>query len=342
MRKNAVGFVVLVACAFSCTQAAPAANGAGAGATAVATLAPLSTTLAVAGMASWTATTLGVDMKVHVAGCTTAHEYPVAVYENSECPDAAAKGQVWDVTRGAGIPRLGCDGGSGGTVYYTRNHSDAKPWTIGGSADSNIIGHVVVVQDPDSLKPLACGKITLGEPVAQPEAGVGTGTVAPAALRAQLAGFCISRAIASQVPGCPDPAKFAECSSAHCPLDACVQTCADYLACLAKQPDSCAADEQCPMSAACKDCTTNVTNCTVGPCSSLFACSPPTPGGPCSQLEACCMLQGSRADYCISAVRKSSSFGGDSTCIGLMHDWDFNTNVAFDPHCPFFDAGTGM
>lgn len=348
MRERASMLVLLAATALAaCAEdagdaEAPVAPPAPVGATAVAKLAAVSSTLSVEGTATWTTTDHGLDLRVYVGGCLAAHEYPVAIYANADCADAVARGEVWDVSRGAGIPRMSCDGG-GGRMYYMRPNSDAKPWTIGGPAESNLLGHVLVVQDPATLLPLACGEIAMGEAVVQLDAGVAPGALPHPELQAQLAGFCISKAIASKVPGCPDPTKFAECAGSHCALDACVQTCSEHLACLATLSDSCSEAASCPISPACTECTNAVTTCATGPCAlPMFACNAPTPGGPCTQVEECCKLQGPRADYCVNTVRMLAGIGGDGTCIGLMHDWDFNANVAFSPPCPFYDGGTGM
>jgi hypothetical protein len=47
-----------------------------------------------------------------------------------------------------------------GTILYQREITDAKPWSVGEAAESNVIGHVVVLHDPDDpMKRIACGQI---------------------------------------------------------------------------------------------------------------------------------------------------------------------------------------
>jgi hypothetical protein len=41
-----------------------------------------------------------------------------------------------------------------------RTTTDPKPWTVGPPAESNVIGHVMVLHDPDMpTKRIACGEI---------------------------------------------------------------------------------------------------------------------------------------------------------------------------------------
>jgi len=46
------------------------------------------------------------------------------------------------------------------------------------------------------------------------------------------------------------------------------------------------------------------------------------PDGPCRQLEACCALQGDGAASCLDTVRLVEKLSGDSSCAGVMRDWD--------------------
>jgi hypothetical protein len=47
-----------------------------------------------------------------------------------------------------------------GTVLAQRPATDDKPWTVGGPDATNVIGHVVVLHDPDTkTKRIACGEI---------------------------------------------------------------------------------------------------------------------------------------------------------------------------------------
>src|SRR5262245_31584555 len=106
----------------ACSESAPATRSAPVGTTAVATLTPLRATQAVDGTAQWTVTTQGVDMMVRLAGCMTAREYPVAIYDNAVCAEVSAQGRIADGLRGADLPKVGCDGGSGGRSFYARAH----------------------------------------------------------------------------------------------------------------------------------------------------------------------------------------------------------------------------
>jgi Cu/Zn superoxide dismutase len=111
------------------------------------------------GSVTFTATSGGVSVAITINGCVNGKSYPIHIHEGSSCADTAMQGPHWDIPRGEGIPNVVCMGTTG-MVSYTRLSSDAKPWTIGDPAASNVVGHVMVLHDPDdTTKRIACGKI---------------------------------------------------------------------------------------------------------------------------------------------------------------------------------------
>ncbi|HKP59356.1 MAG TPA: superoxide dismutase family protein [Polyangiales bacterium] len=113
----------------------------------------------VTGMATFTNLGPSVELSIALTGCTSGKNYPFHIHEGTSCTDAMSQGAHWDPPRGEGIPDIPCSGGVAATVYM-RETSDAKPWTVGDPAASNVIGHVVVVHDPDDpMKRISCGQI---------------------------------------------------------------------------------------------------------------------------------------------------------------------------------------
>ena len=97
---------------------------------------------------------------ISLSGCVDGKSYPIHIHQGDSCDSVSAQGGHWDPPRGEGVANLDCEGGMA-SLTYTRASSDPKPWTIGDPAESNVVGHVVVVHDPDqSATRIACGKIT--------------------------------------------------------------------------------------------------------------------------------------------------------------------------------------
>ena len=63
-------------------------------------------------------------------------------------------------TRGEGITDVQCSNGEG-TVTHTRDNDPASTaWSIGDDADSDIVGHAVVVHETGGTGRIGCGVIT--------------------------------------------------------------------------------------------------------------------------------------------------------------------------------------
>jgi hypothetical protein len=305
------------------------------GASAAATLAALAGgTAAINGKASFTATATGVDLKVSISGCVAPNSYPLFVAEGADCSSKTLAGPHWDGARGAGITPLSCTGASSGLgiTAYSRVHSDEKPWSVGDRAASDVVGHALVVYDPSGSQAIACGPITRAADISVSGAA-GSGAQAagpPVAIRAQLAGLCLGKMIATNgAVDCPNPDELASCADEHCELSACVAQCADYLGCLQKSADPCSDMYTCALTDACQNCQSMVQSCALNFCADKLACAPPAaPNGPCSQLEACCAMQGDGAMSCQQQVRVIAQLGGDVSCKGVMGDWDFFSHLS--------------
>jgi hypothetical protein len=284
----------------------------------------------VSGLGMFTETAAGVDLVINTMGCVLGKPYPVYIQEGTDCSAATLLGSHWDSPRGENIATLQCTGTTGlGRTFYTRLSSDKKPWTVGNPGSSDVLGHVLVVYDPTTLQPAACGQIVRSDPV-ELDAGSARDNTTPVALRAQIAGLCLAKMIVrDNTQECPNPAELAKCASEHCALDACVAKCTAYLACVGADADPCSAGFSCAIDDECSNCQLDVSMCAFGHCSDLVACAAPiTPGGPCSQLEACCAMQGDGAASCLDTVHALEKFSGDPTCAGAMQDWDTTAHLA--------------
>jgi hypothetical protein len=351
----AVGVFLLCACArkhgeSSGAAGAPAAVSGGApdasepvdpnahvGAKAVVTLSPVSPSdggTQVGGNGTFSETTDGVDLDLYMHGCAPGDADPVAILAGGDCSAETLLGAHWDSPRGDGLTALMCVGTTGGgRDFYTRAKADAKAWTIGDPTASNLLGHALVIYDPDSLEPLACGVITHAPDVeVLPMPAIGKEPDAGTKVEAQavLAGLCIARGIVrDNNKPCPDPGELTKCAREHCELDACVPQCGDFLACLEPSDDVCQAQYKCAMSDACVSCQSKTISCVLGFCADEIACaSPVAPDGPCSQLEACCAMQGDAAEMCLNTVHLLETLSGDPSCYGAMMDWDANAHYA--------------
>lgn len=288
------------------------------------------------GTATFATNASGVDLTLSITGCVIGNGtgYPVRIDEGSACAATTSQGSVWDAPRGDGITGVSCTGNSGvGLAYYTRLGSDPKPWSVGGPSSSDVLGHTLVILDPSTMQPVACGPIELmADAGASLDASSSDGGGVRADIRAQIAGYCQYEAL-SPTPACPVPQRVVDCACTHCDLSACLSACSDFATCLEGEPDACATS--CPVDQACSDCMSSVQQCLLGFCLDDVACAVPTPGGPCSKVEACCTMQTSRAQECLATVQKIEKLSGDPSCVGLMHDQDFLTNIANDPPCNF-------
>ena len=211
---------------------------------------------------------------------------------------------------------------------HSRSNDADKPWTIGGPRESDLVGHAMVVQDPTTLEPIACGVIERAEDAAYVPAPPETGMQLQ--IQAQVAGICLSGTFTQDnTRPCPDPAELVQCSSEHCNLGACLEECKDFTACLeTKGGDPCQTVFECAATDACIDCQNEVGYCSFSYCLAEVSCAPPpTPDGPCAQLAACCQMQGDQAASCLDLVRLIERVSGDPSCRGAMMDWDVTAHL---------------
>lgn len=112
------------------------------------------------GTAVFTPTSDGVSLLVVLDGCEDGAFYPVRIHAGTSCAGRSGIGELWDGTRGDDIPDLQCMGAHA-SQEYVRSQAASKAWSVGGSSESDVIGHVLVIDDPeDRTAPLACGVIT--------------------------------------------------------------------------------------------------------------------------------------------------------------------------------------
>jgi len=273
------------------------------------------------GMVAFRTTSSGVDVEAYVSGCNGGGPFAVAIVDATDCEPNSLEAQAW--ARGDGIAPINCIGPTGpGRLYYARPN-DGDGWTIGGPAKSNVLGRALLVRDPRSDAVVACGVIERGEDVAR--VPLPPDDRPPSVdTRAQVAGLCFAKQFSAASGGdCADSEALVACAADHCELGACLETCAEQVACIDSSEDACASMFTCPITEACSRCENDVWQCASGYCPELFGCVPPiTRDGPCGQLEACCALQGEGAAACLQGMRLGGILGGDATCVGAMQDWD--------------------
>ena len=280
----------------------------------------------IAGVATFHAIPASMDVSATVSGCEPFLKgYPLRIHAGSSCADPKSLGADLDQEDAGAEPLVYCNGTAGnGAAYYSRPSTDARPWTFGGPTSTNILGRVLVIHDPVSGAPLACGEIPTS-PAGPPDAG--TAPAVALNLKADLAGDCTYASLAPDAsPPCPDPQALVDCATDHCGLAECLGPCTDYLTCLKAQPDPCRATN-CTKDSACGACTGAFFGCLASFCLDQVGCAHVTPGGPCSELEACCQTQGDYVQSCQRSIHQIEKLGGDTSCVGTIHDWDWNTHI---------------
>jgi hypothetical protein len=268
-----------------------------------------------------------IDMMLDVQGCTLGRVYQAVVQAGSNCSQQTLEGAPWDGARAQGISQLMClrlSGRGTSTAYYARSDTDAKPWTLGGSSDSNLVGHALVVFDSETLEPVLCGVIARTPDAPPTETGPAHGP--SVAIRAAVASVCLfDQLVPKSKPNCPDFAAAVTCSSEHCELDRCVDSCASYVRCLADvgTTDLCSVAFECEVSQECSRCQRAVLDCELGLCEDTLSCAAPaSDDGPCSQLKTCCATQGAQAGECLQLAHQLVGLGGDSQCATLIDAWN--------------------
>ena len=102
-----------------------------------------------------------VTLTLTLNGCVAGKAYPAHIHVGPACTDTTTQGGHWDMTRGEGIPNITCNGTTG-TVVFNRAATDPTlKWTVGDGSATDVIGHLIVVHDPDvPMTRIACGTIT--------------------------------------------------------------------------------------------------------------------------------------------------------------------------------------
>ncbi|HET8937754.1 MAG TPA: hypothetical protein VFN67_30125 [Polyangiales bacterium] len=268
----------------------------------------------------------GVDFQIKLQGCAGETMVPLAILQASDCSLRNLRGPTWSDGRGMGLPSLHCAGtGFGqGATGYERSAKHKAAWSIADGKDSDLVGHALVVKDPETEQVLACGVIRRA-------ADRGRKPLPPAdqaptlETRAAIGGVCIARQFAAASRKCPDNEALVACQAVHCDLAQCLDTCAQYTACLDGQSDDvCSITNGCQPSPECAMCQNQMQQCAFNFCAEHVMCgATPTPDGPCQRLSGCCALQGTETGVCFGLLLPFlASWGGDGNCLGTMMDWD--------------------
>jgi hypothetical protein len=283
----------------------------------------------IAAKATFRTTSAGVDLTMHLQHCRIPYSYPVYIYPGSDCSAIHRDLQPWDGERGRLELKAFCIGSAGARMHVTRANTHPKRWSLGGSTASDLVGRTIAVHDPDTHEPLICGSISAAD------GGVAWVAPKPAqrpsnAAVMQLAGLCGPAPI-PETSDCPNVDTLAECALTHC-VAPCLDSCTEYAACLSASSEICTA--ACEPSPVCGSCLATTNQCTIGFCIEELACSPPpTPGGPCTELRKCCERQGPLVESCMAYAEIVERLSGDSSCVGALWDWDFNTNYVYRSPC---------
>jgi Cu/Zn superoxide dismutase len=111
----------------------------------------------ISGTATFTETAGIVKLVVNVSGCP-AGTHAFHLHANASCENNAdAAGAHW-VPKGENLTTLTCAADGGGQATFTA--PSANYWTIGGSADTDILKHAIVVHaaaDPTAGARIGCG-----------------------------------------------------------------------------------------------------------------------------------------------------------------------------------------
>ena len=273
-----------------------------------------------------------VTLRLDIQGCKPGTLYQARIQAGSDCSDKTLTGAVW--SGGDGIDTLRCPGtGAAIRKHYARQAEYDKPWTIGGSRETNVVGHALVLFEVESGQHVSCGVIERA-PDAPPSET--TDSEGPSLqVRGALAGVCIfDRLVGNKVtPDCPDYATAVACATTRCELNRCLDTCATSVKCLAQARglDVCMAAFTCEPTDACGQCQSDVLRCEVDVCLDKLSCSGPArQDGACSQLLKCCMRDNENPASCLDFAEQLMRFSGEAECQRLIDDW----NVRGDRNMP--------
>jgi hypothetical protein len=124
------------------------------------------------------------------------------------------------------------------------------------------------------------------------------------------------------------------CAREHCGLEACVETCDEYVQCVLPADDQCRAADTCVNSQPCLDCIASNLVCLSAQCTDLISCGSTASGGACDQLETCCKAQPDPT-ACLGFTGAARMFSGDGFCQMLIEDKGFISAYASKVPCMF-------
>jgi Cu/Zn superoxide dismutase len=129
---------------------------------AVANIMPFSTGT-IRGTATFTQSGSNVTLVVALTNCPQG-VHPMHIHQGSSCASVDTQGMHWDSPRGdnigSGTGQITCLADSTAMLTYTRMGTDPKPWTVGGLAASDVVGHVLVVHGINNTDQRhGCGEI---------------------------------------------------------------------------------------------------------------------------------------------------------------------------------------
>lgn len=261
-----------------------------------------------------------VTLRLKIRACKPGAMYEARVHAGTDCSERTLAAETWSA--GEGIGAFGCTPNGDLFAHYARRADNEKPWTIGGSDSTNVVGHAFTLVDIAAERPVTCGVIERA-----PDAPFSstTDTAGPTLqIRGAIAGVCLfDRQVPEVRPDCPDYGAATTCASTYCELNRCIDSCATLVQCLAQAhgQDICTAAFTCELSDDCTRCQSDVLRCEVDLCLDTLTCAEPaSKDGPCSKVQQCCTMNEADSASCLELTKNLAHFG-DAECQRLLDNW---------------------
>jgi len=276
-----------------------------------------------------------VTLRFEVRGCRPGAIYRARIHTASDCSERALAAGAG--SGGETLDDFGCAVAGGSIIgYYARRAGDDRPWSIGGSRDTDVVGRALTLSEAAVAtdRPVTCAVIERAPDADSSETTDTQGPTLP--IRAAVAGVCaFDRLVPTVEPNCPEYAAAVRCATTRCELNRCIDHCASYVKCLAQARgvDVCMAAYTCEPSEACSSCQSEVVRCELAVCLDTLACGEPaSPDGACSQLLRCCNANSENPATCLDYT-KLARLSGDAECQRIMDSW--NVGGDHSQACPF-------
>ena len=217
----------------------------------------------------------GVDPRSWPATARPPFRLQFFIQAGSDCSDKRSRVRTGTAVVAKAFPTSRVSGVSGqGRGALTRSSEDARPWTIGGSSDTDVIEHAFVAYDAESgRRRMRRHHVRTGRDRCSGE-GSRPSNDTPCSDARRSRASCLGQMIVRDNEHLSRPKALTACVEEHCQLDACVATCADYLACTT-QADDRAPPRSCGDRLALLDLPNYVQSCSLSFCADQLTCAAP-------------------------------------------------------------------